>query len=58
VGIGLRTLFSMFESVEGYTVELDANFETFQAHESATQEPGGLAAELFAPMPGGNCPTE
>jgi hypothetical protein len=58
VGIGLRTLFSMFESVEGYAVELDANFETFAAHESATPEPGGLAAELFAPLPEGNCPTE
>ncbi len=58
VGIGLRTLFSMFESVEGYAVELDANFTTFAAHESATPEPGGLAIDLFAAIPDGNCPAE
>jgi len=58
VGVGLRTLFSMFESVEGYEVELDANFTTFAAHESVTPEPGGLALGLFAPSPDGNCPAE
>ncbi len=58
LGIGLRSIFSIFASVPGLAVQLDANFTTFAGVESETAEPGAFAPDLFAPLPEGSCPAQ
>jgi hypothetical protein len=56
LGIGMRSVFAIFNSVPGLTLQLDANFFTFHAEESDTARPGAYSPKLFAPAPDGNCP--
>jgi len=58
VGIGLRIVFHIFESVTDLAVTLDANFGTYPAFESEAATPGGIAPDLFAPAPEGTCPAD
>lgn len=55
-GVGLRMLFAILSSVPDYTVELDANYSTHLAAESATASAGAVDANLFAVTPDGTCP--
>lgn len=58
LGIGMRTVFSIFNSVPGLVLNLDANFSTFLATENESTSAGSYSPKLFAPAPEGNCPVE
>lgn len=47
LGIGLRTIFDIFESVPDLAVELDANFAVHPATSSLDKVPGTVAPDLF-----------
>ena len=56
LGIGLRLVFRIFESVPDLAVALDANFQVWPASVLEEPAPGGIAPALFAPIPEGTCP--
>ncbi|MBM4370491.1 MAG: metallophosphoesterase [Deltaproteobacteria bacterium] len=56
LGIGLRMVFDIFESVPGLSVSLDANFSAWPAQIRADPAPGAVAPDLFAEAPMGTCP--
>jgi hypothetical protein len=59
LGLGLRMIFSIFQSVPGLTVQMAANFTTWPASESSTQAAGAVADDLFATVDaGGTCPAQ
>ena len=56
VGVGLRSIFAMFETVPNLQVDIDANFEAYEALPSTDKNPGYYAPALFAVEPDGACP--
>ncbi len=58
LGIGLRTIFGIFESVPDLAVALDANFHVWPADVLEEPAPGSIAPDLFAPAPEGTCPAD
>jgi hypothetical protein len=57
LGFGLRTLFSILESVPGYTLQIEANFSTWAGQTAPDPQPGAVAPNLFASeSDGGTCP--
>lgn len=54
-GVGLRMLFRVMDSIDGYSVALDANFSTWPLVLASEQAAGSADPALFAVEPEGKC---